>query len=169
MALPSQNISAPGSDPSNQSYINNPNQYKAFDTSGLSQNAIANANEAGANQIAQAKAQAAGMGAGRGSQAGNAVAGVQAGLGQNAQNVFNQNALTSYNQQLAQQQANNQFNINEQELQNQQWANRAGAANQQSQTATNSLDSILGAGTNSIGGAMFAGLTNPAVPPLPPA
>jgi hypothetical protein len=107
------------------SYISNPNQYQSFDTSGLNNSAISQSNAQGANQIAQAKAQAAGMGGGRSSGVQNTVNGIQTGLGQNAQNITNQNALLSYQQQLAQQNAQNQFNLGSGALQNQAYTAQA--------------------------------------------
>jgi hypothetical protein len=105
--------------PASATYINSPNGYSSFDTSGLNNSAISQSNQQGANQIAQAKAQAAGMGGGRSSAVNNSVGQVQAGMGQNAQNIINQNALTSYQQQLGQQQAQNSFNLGQQGLGNQ--------------------------------------------------
>jgi hypothetical protein len=111
--------------PQSRAFLTDPSKYKAFDTSGLSQSAIANSNQAGGNQIAQAKAQAAGMGGGRGSAIQNNVGAIQAGLGQNAQNIFNQNAMKSFEQQLGQMQNQNQFNLGQQGLENQLYMNQA--------------------------------------------
>jgi hypothetical protein len=110
-------------------YINNPGGYMAYDRSGLAQGAIAQGNQAGANQIAQAKAQAAGMGGGRSSSVQNAVGGIESGLGQNAQNIFNQNAAQSFQQQLAQMQNQNQYNLTNQGNQNAAYGNQANAQN----------------------------------------
>ena len=113
--------------PNAPTYQNDPSKYQGFDTTGLSQAAIANSNQAGSNQIAQAKAQAAGMGGGRSSSANNAVMGIQSGLGQNAQNIYNQNAQKSFEQQLAQMQNQNQFNLGSQANQNALYGTQANA------------------------------------------
>ncbi len=111
-------------------YENNPGAYQGFDTTGLSQGAIAQGNQAGSNQIAQAKAQAAGMGGGRSSAVNNQVGSIQTGLGQNAQNIYNQNAAKGFQQQLEQMGAHNAYNLQNQANQNQAFGNQANAANQ---------------------------------------
>ena len=97
--------------PNDPKFNTDPNKYQGFDTSALSQGAIANGNQAGANQIAQSKAQSAGMGGGRSSAQMNNVGQIQAGLGQNAQNIYNQNAQLGFGQKLSQMQNENAFNL----------------------------------------------------------
>ncbi len=115
-------------------YISNPNGYNAFDTSALSNSAIANANQQGSNQIAQAKAQAAGQGGGRSSGLQNTVNGIQSGLGQNAQDVLANNAKYTNAQQLQQMNAQNNFNLGAGGLMNQGYAAQS-AGNQQNAVA----------------------------------
>ena len=127
-------------------YINNPGAYQGFDTTGLSQGAIAQGNEAGSNQIAQAKAQAAGMGGGRSSSVQNNVSNIQSGLGQNAQNIYNQNALKSFMQQYEQMGNQNNYNLNNQANQNATFANQANAKNTEfaNQQAANKQNEQMG-------------------------
>lgn len=125
------------------SYISNPNGYAAFDTSGLSNSAISNANAQGENQIAQAKAQAAGAGGGRSTGAQNAVNGIQSGLGQNAQNVLSNNAYKTFESQLGQMNAQNQFNLGASGLENQAYGAQSAGNAQNAQATSTDLGSIM--------------------------
>lgn len=127
-------------------YINNPGQYAAFDTSGLANSAISNANAQGSNQIAQAKAQAAGNGSARSTGTQNTTNAIESGLGANAQNVTNQNAYNTFQSQLGQQAAQNQYTLGAAGLMNQAYgAQSAGnAQNAQANTAdVGALASLL--------------------------
>lgn len=100
---------------SNAQYVNNPGQYTAFNTTPMMNQAAANTNANIANQQRNQQAQATAAGAGRSAGNSAAMRDIAAG-GENA--IANQNlgaAQNTFNQQLGQQNAQNQFNLSEQQ------------------------------------------------------
>lgn len=75
------------------------------------------------------------MGGGRSSGLQNNINQIQAGLGQNAQNILSQNAMKSYEQQIANMQAKNQYQLGTAQTLNQGVSSQA-SANQANSTST---------------------------------
>lgn len=105
-----------------------PNKYQGFDRSALANQAIAQGNAAGANQMAQAKARLAGTGGGRSSSANKQQLDIAGALGQGAMGIQNQNALQGWQDKLGQMNAANQWNLNKYGLDQQQYKTSAGLA-----------------------------------------
>jgi len=130
--------------PTQANYQSNPNQYNGFDRSGLAQSAIAQGNAAGANQMAQAKAQMAATGGGKSSAANTQALDLAGRMGANNMNIQNQQALQGWQDKLEQMNSQNQFNLGEQGLQNQAYGQQGNFNMQQNQQRQNMLNNALG-------------------------
>jgi hypothetical protein len=130
--------------PSNQKFINNPGQYQAFNQTPLMNMATANTNAEIGNQQRQSASAYNANGAGGSSGAAAAQRDIAA-QGQNAVAGQNLNAAeNSFNQQLAQEGANNNFNTTEQGLQNNQYGTQAALYNQQTANRQAAMDQLPG-------------------------
>jgi lipopolysaccharide assembly outer membrane protein LptD (OstA) len=125
-------------------YEGDPNRFQGFDRSALANQATAQGNAAGANQMALAKARLAATGAGRSSAANRQQMDLAGQMGQNAMNIQNQNALQGWQDKLAQMNAANQFNLNKYGLQQQQYRTDAGLAEAERQNRAQALSTAFG-------------------------
>lgn len=137
----------------NPNYINNPNQYTAFNQTPIQNMATANTNSEIGNQERQAGAASNGQGVG-GSSGANAT---QRDIGSQGQQAVagqqEQAAQNTFAQQLNQQNAQNQFNLGEQQNQNQLYGEQSANYNAQAANRQNAIGSLPGGGiVNLFGG-----------------
>lgn len=130
--------------PKNPDFINDPNKYQSFDRSALANQAIAQGNAAGANQMALAKSRLAATGGGRSSAANVQQMDLAGQMGQNAMNIQNQQALAGWQDKLNQMNQENQFNLNRYGLQQQQYRTDAGLAEAERQNRAQALSQAFG-------------------------
>jgi hypothetical protein len=109
-------------------FLTDPSKYQSFDRSALANQAIAQGNEAGANQMALAKARMAATGGGRSSAANKQQMDIAGALGTGAMGIQNQNALQGWNDKMQQMSANNAFNLNRYGLKQEQYKTDAALA-----------------------------------------
>jgi hypothetical protein len=99
---------APGEAPQLET---DPNKYQSYDRSAMANQAIAQGNTAGANQMAQAKARLAATGGGRSSSANTQQMNLAGQMGQNEMGIRNQQQLQGWQDKMAQMNAANNFNL----------------------------------------------------------
>lgn len=128
--------------PTKPEFQTDPNKYASYDRSALGNQAIAQGNTEGANQMAQAKARLAASGGGRSSAANTQNMAMAGTMGQNAMNIRNQQALQGWQDKLNQMANENNFNLGNYGLQQQQYKTSAGlseAERQNKQQAAGAL------------------------------
>lgn len=130
--------------PNTPTFQADPSKYASFDRSALANQAIAQGNTAGANQMALAKARLAATGGGRSSAANTQQMDIAGQLGQGAMNIQNQNALQGWQDKLAQMANENNFNLNNYGLQQQQYKTSAGLAEGERENRRNAVNSAFG-------------------------
>ncbi len=130
--------------PQNQTFLKDPSLYKGFDTSKLATRALAGIGEDIGNEQARTLARASQMGGGRSAGVNRQLADVAA-LGENrAADVRNQMASKSFDQQLQQLAAANQFNLTQQGLQQQQYATEQALAADERASRRDALTKAFG-------------------------